>query len=81
MSNNTTEVDYETNCSFGGHSDPSRLLTIPEATQTQDASLQHMNDTIQTLRADSTLTKEQKSDKHLDTCKHDIQLAHEVMAD
>ena len=46
-----------------------------------EANILHMDDTIQILRAASTLTKEHKSDKYLDTCKHDNQLAHEVMAD
>ena len=76
---NTAEVDYDTNYSFGGRPDPSRLLTIAEATSTLETSLQHVDDTIQTIRADSTLTKEQKSNKYLDTCRHDIRLAHEVM--
>ena len=70
MSNNTEAVDYETNYSFGGHvhSNPSQLLTITEATKQLDTCLQHMDDTIEKLRAHTTLNKTQKSDRYFQTC-------------
>ena len=81
VNNDGEQIEYETNYSFGGHSNPTNLLTITETTSTLDSCVQHMDDTIEKLRANTTLNKSQKSDRYFQTCMHDIQLTHEVMAD
>jgi hypothetical protein len=81
VSNNTDSVDYETDYCFGGHANSSQLLTISEATRQLSTCLEKMDTTIYDLRADTTLTKTQKSEKYFDTCNHEIQLTHEIMAD
>jgi predicted nucleic acid-binding Zn-ribbon protein len=81
VNNDGEQIDYETNYSFGGHSNPTSLLTINETTSTLDSCVKHMDATIEKLRADTTLNKNQKSDRYFQTCLHDIQLTHEIMAD
>ena len=78
MSNTTDTVDYETDYCLDGHS---KLLTISEATKQLGICLEKMDTTISDLRADGTLTREQKSEKYFDTCNQEIQLTHNIMAD
>ena len=76
-----TTIILECPPNFGGHSNPTHLLTITETTTILDTCVQHMDNTIDALRSNTALNKTQKSEKYFETCMHDIQLTHEVMAD
>lgn len=76
----TSNASFETDYSHPDIND-SRLLTITEVSYAMTKCLDNMKECITQLKNDSSLDKQQKSDKYFEQCANDMQLLHEVMGD